>query len=260
MKPTIQLKINARVLSATLLLIASLFVALSSCKKDSPGSTTSSTVGVDDAADAVIQAVTPESAGMVSQTETAALVLNNSAITTITSSSTVVSACGITADTVFAGSNASGAAITYSYSYGSSRILSCKNDIPQQFEYGYTGKWSYDAPRISSNDSANAQLTITGLPADSSQYTFNGSYVRNGSETSKIGNKLSFASTITLNVTNLGIDKNTDEILSGTASVTINGSTSGGKSFSYSGTLTFLGNKQATLVLGSGNTYSITWS
>jgi hypothetical protein len=260
MKPTIQLKNNYRILSGTLLLIASLAVIIPSCKKDSSGSTTSATVGVDDAADAVTQAVTPESAGMVSQTEAAVVVLNNSGSSPVAPSSTVLTACGMTTDTVFAGSNASGAAITYSYSYSSSRVLSCNNDIPQQFAYEFAGKWSYDAPRISSDDSASAQLTITGLQTDVSQYTFNGAYVRNGSETSKIGNKLSFSSSITLNVTSLVIDKSTDEILSGSADVTISGATSGGESFSYSGTLTFLGNKQATLVLGSGNTYSITWS
>ena len=224
-----------------------LLLAAAACKKDNNNSSTA--VTADDAADAITQTVTPESAGLVAQTQTATVIVSTGSYD-----------CGIEKDTAFTGTNVSGAAITYSYAFASSRLLTCGNGIPQSFAWNFQGKTSYDAPRISSGDSSKAQFTITGLQPSASQYVFNQSYIRYGSEISKVRNKTSFTSTITIKTTNLTVDKASSSIVSGTASVSISGSTSSGRSFSYSGTITFLGNKQATLDLGNGNKYSITWS
>jgi hypothetical protein len=231
-------------------LIFALFIttAIVSCKKDSTASS-STTVTTDDAADAVTEAVTPESAGVVAQTQTATVVISTGSFE-----------CGVESDTSFSGQNTAGAAITYSYLFSLNRLLTCNTGIPQQFAFAYSGKTSYDAPRISSDDSAQAQFTVTGLQPSASQYVFNQTYTRKGSETSKVGNQLGFTSTITIQTSNLTVDKSTQQILSGSATVSISGATTSGKAFSYTGTLTFNGNKQATLVLGNSNTYNIIWS
>jgi hypothetical protein len=241
---------NNKMLIFALTLLTGMTIATASCKKSSSStSSTTDTVSTDVAANAVTEAVTPASAGIVTQTQTATVVV-----------STGDFECGVTTDSSFAGSNAAGAAITYSYAFNSSRTLTCDNGIPQQFAYQFTGSSAYTAPRISSDDSSAGQFTITGLQPAATQYTFNETYIRKGSENSLVGNQMSFTSTITIQASNLIVDKSTQQILSGTAAVSISGSTSGGKSFSYSGTLTFNGSQTATLVLGSGNTYSITWS
>ena len=240
---------NAKNGMMALFMTAGLAITATSCKKDASTASATPAVTVDDAADAVTEAVTPESAGMVAQTQTAVIIVNTSNLD-----------CGQERDTAFGGQNSSGAAVTYSYAFSSSRLLACNNGIPQQFTYAFSGKTSYDAPRISSADSSQAQFSVTGLQAGANQYVFNESYVRSGSETSKVRNKQSFASKITIQTSDLTVNKSTGLIVSGTASVSISGSASGGASFSYSGTITFLGNKQATLVLGNGNTYSIIWS
>ncbi|WP_162847030.1 hypothetical protein [Mucilaginibacter gracilis] len=49
------------------------------------------------------------------------------------------------------------------------------------------------------------------------------------------------------------------QILSGSATVAISGSSTSGKSFTYNGTITFLGGNKATLVLNSGASYTIQW-
>jgi hypothetical protein len=237
---------NQRKLNFVLLLTGGLVLAGASCKKDSSND---GTVTVDDAADVITQAVAPESAGLVAQTSTATVIVTTGNYN-----------CGIEKDTMVSGQNATGAAVTYNYSFSSSRLLSCNNGIPQSFAWNFTGKTSYDAPHISSADNTDAQFTITGLQPSATRYVFNQSYVRNGSETSKVRNKNSFTSNITIKTTDLAVDKNSGLIVSGTASVSLSGSTTNGKSFNYSGTLTFLGNKQATLDLGNGNKYSITWS
>jgi hypothetical protein len=55
------------------------------------------------------------------------------------------------------------------------------------------------------------------------------------------------------------VDKTTLKIVSGSAAVKVTGSSSSGKSFSFAGTLTFLGSNKATLVLNSGASYAIQW-
>ena len=156
--------------------------------------------------------------------------------------------------------NAAGAAITYSYAYSSNRLLTCNVGVPSTFQFNFTGKNSYSAAYISSDDSAQGNFNVTGLNPGATQYVFNASYIRNGSETSKVRNQYTFTSNINIQSTDLTIDKSTQQIVSGTATVSISGAASNGKSFSYSGTITFSGGKQALLVLGNGNTYTITWS
>lgn len=234
----------------TLALGAGFCISSVSCKKNSTVTTTSAdTVTTDDAADALTEAVTPESGGMVAQTSTATVVISTGSFD-----------CGATTDSSFSGQNISGAAVSYNYSFSSSRTLTCNEGIPQQFAYNFLGSSSYSATRISSADSSQGQFTVTGLQPASSQYTFNETYVRKGSENSKVGNQIGFTSTISISVTSLVVDKDNQQILSGTASVSISGATTAGKSFTYTGTLTFNGNEQATLTLGDNNTYSIVWS
>lgn len=241
---------NKMVLFFILLLIAA-SMATFSCKKtnSSSGSSATDSVTTDDAANAVTNAVSPESAGLVAQTQTTVVIINTNDL-----------ACGEMKDTSIAGQSASGAAITYSYSYNSSRMLTCNNGLPSSFQFNFSGKNSYSSTYIASSDSANGEFTVTGLNAGASQYVFNASYIRNGDETSTARNHLTFTSTISIQSTDLTIDKSTQQIVSGTATVSISGEASNGRSFSYTGTITFLGNKQATLVLGNGNNYTIAWS
>jgi len=251
MYSTIQSKTNKRLLLSVIIFLA-LVLATFSCKKSNSTSGSSSatdTVTTDDAANAVSDAVSPASAGMVAQTQTTVVIINTDDL-----------ACGEVKDTAFSGQNAVGAAITYSYAYSSNRLLTCNADVPSSFQFNFSGKNSYSAAYIASDDSAQGNFTVTGLSPGASQYVFNASYIRNGSETSKVRNQYTFTSNINIQSTNLTIDKSTQQIVSGTATVSISGAASNGKSFSYSGTITFSGGNQALLVLGNGNTYTITWS
>src|SRR5882724_7101911 len=102
MKTAFASTINSRKFLMLLLITASLALTISSCKKDNTGS--SDTVTVDDAADAVTEAVTPESAGMVAQTETSVTIMTSESLS-----------CGAESDTSISGHNAEGAAVTYNY-------------------------------------------------------------------------------------------------------------------------------------------------
>lgn len=243
MKTTISFKQIRKVLLFISVAFACIVLA-TSCKKDSGGSS-SDAVSQDDAAETITQAVTPESGGMVAQ-------VDNSV--TITANYTLP--CGESFDSSISATNPVGSLITYSFNLAWNWMLKCST---AEFDFNFKGSSMYDAPRMSSNDSSNGSLKITGLETSKTNYVVNTSYVRNGSQQSKILNKNSFTSKINIASEDIMVDKATQEIISGTASVSISGASTSGKSFSYDGAITFNGNKSATLVLGNGNTYSISW-
>lgn len=219
-----------------------------SCKKDAGDGSAPSTTTVteQDAADAVSAAVTPQSAGMSAQVSDATVMAASNAYS-----------CGAAYDSSVAGASATGSAITYSFQLDWNWKLACTS--PANFTAGFTGHTTYDAPRMSSNDSSNGSFSITGLSPSNSAYTLNANYVRRGLQQSKVNNKNSFTSTITITAADMVVSKSSYEITSGTASVTISGASSSGKSFQYNGTITFAGSKSATLQMAGGSSYQLTW-
>ncbi len=237
MKAPILMKI--RVLATIALSSGILFT---SCKKDNK---TNDEITDDEVAEAVTQSVSASSGGMVAQTETTAKMSANASFT-----------CGQTKDTTISGQNLPGAAITYNYSLNFVRTLSC---APAKFQFNFTGNSTYNALRMSSNDNSTAQFTVTGLEANSNTWTVNSSYVRNGTQQSKIRAQRSFASVITITSSNIVVDKTTQKIVSGTATATFDGTGSGGYKVSRSATIVFLGNGKGTLTLKNGASYEIQW-
>ncbi|WP_153799243.1 hypothetical protein [Foetidibacter luteolus] len=229
-----------------LLAVSAIAVLMASCSKNQEA-VTPETVSIDDAADAVSQAVSPESDGLV-------LLAESSART-----AAVSSACGIQKDTAIAGQNVAGAAVTYSYAYQQSISVNCSAGIPGGLLVISNGKTSYDAPRMSSNDSSHAQVDVSWKAQNGGNYLLNATYQRTGTQISKVRNKKSFGSTIIITSTDILVDKKTYQVISGTAAINISGAGSGGGSFSYSGQVIFQGNKKATVELGNGSSYVINW-
>jgi len=229
---------------ATFLLAAGLAMSLSSCKKDNT-STANSIVTEADAAELTTDAIVPANAGLVLQVNSSVTVYKNVSL-----------GCGVQKDSSISGSSISGVVPAYSYSLNWNYLLNCSTS---QFTAGLSGSSSYDGLRMSSTDNSAGSLVLSGLQPSTTAYTLNTSYTRNGSQTSKIGNTNTFASKLTITSSNIAIDKTSLQILSGTASVAITGTSTSGNSFSFSGTVTFLGGNKATLVLNSGASYSISW-
>ena len=218
----------------------------SSCKKDS---TSTATVTEADAAELTTDAISPETGGMTAQ-------LSSS----VTIEKTVTLSCGVQKDSTITKSSTTGASPSYSYNLSWNYLLTCNGVIPNQLAFNFTGTGNYDGPRLSSNDKSDGSFTLTGLPATSSQYVFASTYTRTGTTTSKIARQYTFTSNIKITSSNIIVDKATQQILSGTASVVITAISSSGKTFNFNGTITFLGGKKASVVLNSGTTYTIQWS
>jgi hypothetical protein len=235
-------------LTYTWLVLAGLATMLvTGCKKDdgAVGNDDAIVLTNDDAADAIASTLGGGQAtsGLTAQLEEAATIAGGGSLGKVDAATSTLWDTTITRTRTG----------TYSYNYTFKYSVTLAN--ANRLDFGYSMKGVYDIPRMSSNDSATATFQVSNLLAGSS-YMITGIYNRYGSQTSKIRNKASWNSTITFSTTSLLIDKATRRVSGGTAALTMYGKSSTGNIYSFSATVTFLGNQQATLVVG-GKTYTL---
>lgn len=148
----------------------------------------------------------------------------------------------------------SSSAINFHYEVVSSYRKGTTNPLVDTYEYTASG--SYNSSAIYSADQHQVNWGISNL--DQSQVTFTGTGGIGGTQHS-YGENANFTSHVSYTFHDLLTDQLTSKALSGTASITVSGMGPGGVNFAYTGTLTFLGNRQATLVF-DGTTYQVNLS
>ena len=249
----------------TACIAAAIAFSVSSCSKDN-SSTTSTPVTEADAAQVTTDAVSPSSGGMVGQVNSAASLYSGSTVTGGTVNSvnnnklTLYSTltCGSEKDSTITYASLAGATPSFNYALTWKLTLQCT--VPSTLGLTFNGSGSYSGAVLSSSFTSTGGFTLTGLSASTAQYTFSSTYGRTGTTTSNVGNKNTFNHSLTITSSNILYDKATQEIVSGTATVAIKLTSTSGAVYNYGGTLTFLGNKTAKLVLNSGTVYNLSWS
>ncbi|WP_343673862.1 hypothetical protein [Chitinophaga sp.] len=238
----------------SLVVISGLALAVFSCKKDEDDGVITS----DEMAEAVSQSFSSEGGGLVVQTN-AALSVVSLANSQRMAGGRLSDQCGLPYEKTRTSANAD-TATYYTWSYGITWnwTLTCTDTIPIQYDFKAAGRALYDFPRMTSDDSVNNKIVVTGLSADSTFYTASQTYIRTGTQQAKFGKMHKFTSTVTVTSTNMKVNKTTLKIVSGTAKVNIKGESSGGKTFTLSGTLTFSGNDAASLVMNDTK-YTVSW-
>ncbi|RFM30711.1 hypothetical protein [Chitinophaga silvisoli] len=249
---TRRLSWHVRKMALSLAFISGLALIVFSCKKDEDDGV----ITADEMAEAVVQSFSSEGGGLVIQTNAALSVV---AAANTDNTGKLADQCGVPYEKTRTSANADTASY-YVWSYGITwtGMLTCTEQVPTQYEFKATGRALYDFPRMSSDDSVNNKIVVTGLSNDSTFYKVSQTYIRTGTQQSKIGKMHKFTSTVTVSSTNMYVNKTTLRITSGTATVNIKGESSSGKSFTLSGTLTFSGNDAASLVLNDTK-YTVSW-
>lgn len=163
--------------------------------------------------------------------------------------------CGETADSTFVRDidldRLNGSYSNYLY-WG----LNCNGiDLPTSIFFGREMNGNYETDRWISDDGANSDWLIEDL-LTGPNYIFNGQYERTGTQESKVREMRRFSSTVTIEVQDLNIDKGQKKIESGIANFTLTGLVNGETSFEHTGTIVFLGDGMANLII-NGNTYTI---
>jgi len=115
--------------------------------------------------------------------------------------------------------------------------------------FRYTSRGDCRTPYLVSTDSVSAVLKFTHITTQDSEYVVNGNYTRKGSHVLKTREKHQFTSIITDTLENINVNRATGQVDFGIAIINVSGQASDGASFSFSGTLTFTGYRQATLIM-----------
>jgi hypothetical protein len=248
----------SRLAIAVMIIIAmGSIINISSCKKgngDFADTThTQSPVVVTEAiaAELITNAVRPETGGMLIHFNTSLAIKEKAHLN-----------CGARTDTSITNSSAQASLPSYTYGLKGVYVLNCQGLVPSQVEFDFNGTAQYNDVHFSSNDKTDAWFRMNTY-VYLHRYTFIMSYIRTGTTTSKNPAVGDIASNIKIiaddNAHTIDIDVPSYQITSGSANVTITGTSRTGADFSFSGTLTFIGNKKAHLVLNSGTNYDIQW-
>jgi hypothetical protein len=140
----------------------------------------------------------------------------------------------------------SNAVVRYNYNVVYNFIRQAAN--PPNTTMGYTSQGTFSSNAMISQDSPKGNWILTTL--DQALLTMNGNGEDAGMQYAKL-EKVNFGSKITYTLNNVMMSKVSPYMAaSGTAQVSINGTGPLGVLFGYSGTITYNGNRQATLVLG----------
>jgi len=158
-----------------------------------------------------------------------------------------VAACGVSQNLDLSGASPDGATITYSYDFSYKFKLNCNTESEPSavsVDLSYSGE--FDTPKLAAEHTGIAELDVTGLEEASTGFLLNGLFKRSGSfenkELVKSGN-----STVEIILTNVTINKDTHQILSGTGTFVINGNVPEKGEFKYTGSIIFQGADTAEL-------------
>ncbi|MBX2875672.1 MAG: hypothetical protein KTR30_26375 [Saprospiraceae bacterium] len=143
-----------------------------------------------------------------------------------------------------------------SYSTSWNWLLNCdEQEIPVNLNFSRKATGSYESLRLSSDDKAESDWVLDDL-VFGTEYVLNGTYQRVGTQASKVRQQNTFTSTVEFTVTDLSVGKVKRRINSGSAALLVVGQGSNGESFSFSGTVDFLGDGAATVTI-NGEVYEI---
>jgi hypothetical protein len=236
-------------------------LAVAACKKTSDNASENATITTDDAADIITNSLADNTNGIADVTGD--ITLDANTITgysvngkVINSLGTASLECGATKTSTVTRKSEDGKSPAYNYTASYSSTLNCNaNNQPDNLTTTGTFSGSWNGAHLTSSSQGSLNLKVAGLTNTALNYVANGEYKRSGSYQAKPDTTKAGSTSIDLVVKDLTIAKEGKKIASGTATVTLTGTTKKG-SFSYTGTLVFTGNQKALLSI-EGKNYTI---
>ncbi len=231
----------------TLLLLAAFF---SSCKEEE------SPVGdidTEEIAEIVGATLAEDSQGMTAQLKASAELSQETDTLDMNGNNARVEEsdiCGQEFDDSFTLISPDNYAIAYNYSFSYLYGFACNQFfVPNSLNFSIEQSGELEAPRYGAINESKGNWIVSGLELSSTQYTFQGNYVRSGNHASKVGNQNSFNYELATSFSELKMNKGNYVISQGTGSISINGTSSVNGSFSFNGSIEFLGNQQILLTI-----------
>lgn len=167
-----------------------------------------------------------------------------------------LAACGYNNESSGSFSGNIGSDIFFSLSYAYDVELECESEEPKRLVSEFTYEGSYDGPRLETDHSGSGTLIVTQLNDENDHYQMDGSYKREGSFESNIGDHATGSASFGVDVNNVQINKSTKAIESGSANASVRGSISGKGNYSFDAKIVFNNNGTANITV-SGHTYIV---
>ncbi|GLB50282.1 hypothetical protein Y10_26500 [Neptunitalea sp. Y10] len=210
------------------------------------------------AAETIINAMSPETGGAITQTDEAVVKASTIEDAAKQTDEPTIS-CGVAyANEVTLAGTQGG--VTYYVGADWNWMLSCTVfGVPETFTMSFSSSRQYTSNRMTSDDDSVGEIAVSGLELLSNVFVVNSEVINSGNQISTLGNGYDLNSTINITISNLTYDKATLEILSGSANVSFSGTFNGTSSEIYGGTVEFLGSKNAVLNMNNGNSYPFSW-
>ena len=215
----------------------------SSCEKDESNTPETSNISNEEVVEIVAAALMSQSEGVSSDASEAAQVATN-----YSDENANIPSCGESYDSTFL-RNIDNAFITTAYTLDYAWTLNCNNfNIPSSLDWSSQKSGTYETNRMESDDSSTTTLNVSNL-ITGSNFLMNGTFNRTGSQISKVGNMNTFTSSIHCDLVDLTVGKQSRQIESGIATFFITAQISDGDPFAIEGSITFLGNGAATILV-----------
>lgn len=218
-------------------LCVAFFLIFSGCQKDTV--TPPITITENDIADVIGSSFASSSKGLIWQIELGTEVVDSEKIPVFMKNNFI-----IPIETTITRQGSLGG---YSYQY-TVRYRYEFSSFKDTMDFLYWIKSSYTTPRMISNDTGWANLKFTKyLLSDSC--TINGTFNREGVHSSKVREMKQFTNKMSATLINIIFDKRIKKVVHGTINIQVEGKSSDGTSYSFSGVLTIYNESIASLIL-----------
>lgn len=232
------------IIALCILLASSL--ALTSCRKDAED--IQAILSNSEAAEVMEIMITERTAGMTTPTIDMAAIVESVDIT-----------CGVTGDTAYTLTKSVGAT-TYSRNFNMSWLVTCNNvNIPQSVDFDVNGTGTFTGLNWTGSTTSTGEMAFTGLGVQATDYNASGSYQYTGTFTGDLRRTDPSVNCVAnLALTNLVINKSTQQITGGTGTATLTATSASGQTATFNVTIVFNGNGSVTVeVNGHSHTFQV---
>ena len=135
--------------------------------------------------------------------------------------------------------------------------LNCEGRVPSNIDFTLSGNSTFNGSKLAMTASIPGSLVVSNL-VSGDNFTMKGELSKNGNSILTTRNEeKKYSSNITINITDIAVNKTNYDIASGSATVKMDGTIDNGSSYSRTASLTFNGNGTATLLLDNGSSFTI---
>ena len=143
----------------------------------------------------------------------------------------------LTIDTVFTDPQGNEAA-SFQYTTGQVLTLVCDDhNLPQSLNLTSEASGSYDGVKMYGEETGSGQFSISGLLPNNTQYEVDGTYSATGSATTTQGQQATYTLEMSLEISDLVLDKETFEPESGQGTFVLTATGQNGKTYTFNGSI-----------------------